>query len=94
MSRKVILSRKGFDGSAGGKPSPILDNKFVSLPIPRAESGIFYKDLSLSSEGNYLKIMKYLGIKMFSEANLDPDLQRSLLEERHEGMARFIWAIR
>ena len=82
MPRKIILSRKGFDGSAGGKPSPILDGKFVSLPIPSADSGIFYKEMAFSSEENYLKIMKELGIKMFSEAHLDPDLQRSLLECR------------
>ncbi|MBB6451058.1 hypothetical protein HNR44_003052 [Geomicrobium halophilum] len=84
MPRKLILSRKGFDGSAGGKPSPILDNKFVSLPIPSADSGIFYKDMAFSSQENYLKIMKDLGIKQFSEAHLDPDLQRSLLDRRPE----------
>ncbi|QDI90764.1 hypothetical protein EPH95_05870 [Salicibibacter halophilus] len=84
MPRKLILSRKGFDGSAGGKPSPILDNKFVSLPIPSADSGFFYKDMKFSSEENYLKIMKDLGIKMYSEAHLDPDLQRSLLDNRPE----------
>lgn len=32
---KVIISRKGFDSSFGGVPSPILeDNSFISLPIP------------------------------------------------------------
>ncbi len=32
---KVILSRKGFDSSYGGYPSPILpDNSLLSIPIP------------------------------------------------------------
>lgn len=32
---KIILSRKGFDSSAGGVPSPILpDGTLLSLPIP------------------------------------------------------------
>jgi hypothetical protein len=32
---KLILSRKGFDSSFGGSPSPILkDGKIISFPIP------------------------------------------------------------
>ena len=32
---KLIFSRKGFDSSAGGIPSPILpDGRMISLPIP------------------------------------------------------------
>ncbi|MGR7910121.1 Nmad3 family putative nucleotide modification protein [Lysinibacillus capsici] len=45
MGRKVIISRKGFDGTTGGKPSPIIDNKFISLPIPRADWEIFIRIL-------------------------------------------------
>lgn len=82
MVRKVILSRKGFDSTTGGKPSPIIDNKFVSLPIPRAESEVFYKNINYSATENYLMIMKDLGINFYSEAHLDPDLQRSILKER------------
>ncbi|WP_375345369.1 hypothetical protein ACEWPB_15605 [Priestia megaterium] len=84
MERKIILSRKGFDGTTGGKPSPIIDNKLVSLPIPRADSGVFYKDLKFSQTDSYLKIMKDLGIKLYSETHLDPDLQRSIIKERPE----------
>lgn len=32
--RKIILSRKGFDSSWGGHPSPRLGARLVSLPIP------------------------------------------------------------
>ncbi|MGD7048592.1 hypothetical protein FZC83_07220 [Rossellomorea marisflavi] len=84
MVRKVIIGSKGFDGTTGGKPSPILDNKFVPLPIPRADSGDFYKDFIYSREENYLKVMKDLGINLYSEAHLDPDLQKSILMERPE----------
>jgi hypothetical protein len=31
---KIIFSRKGFDGTAGGCPSPIVDGQPLSMPIP------------------------------------------------------------
>jgi hypothetical protein len=31
---KVIFSRKGFDSSAGGVPSPIMEGIPISFPIP------------------------------------------------------------
>ncbi len=31
---RIIFSRKGFDSSYGGAPSPIVDGRPVSLPIP------------------------------------------------------------
>jgi hypothetical protein len=31
---RVIFSRKGFDSTAGGAPSPIIDGQPISLPIP------------------------------------------------------------
>ena len=37
---RIILSRKGFDSSSGGCPSPILQGKYLrSLPIPECCSG-------------------------------------------------------
>ncbi len=45
---KVILSRKGFDSSYGGCPSPILpDGTLLSLPIPEMK---FSKDLNTKEE--------------------------------------------
>ncbi|MGC9779576.1 MAG: hypothetical protein HZR80_10075 [Candidatus Heimdallarchaeota archaeon] len=44
---KVILSRKGFDSSYGGHPSPILpDGTLISLPIPsmKYSSSLYPKD--------------------------------------------------
>ncbi|MCB2078595.1 MAG: hypothetical protein KDE55_12965 [Novosphingobium sp.] len=31
---RIVFSRKGFDSTAGGAPSPIIDGRPVSLPIP------------------------------------------------------------
>lgn len=46
---KVIFSRKGFDSGAGGVPSPIIDGRPISLPIPtQHRSQTTYADLGLS----------------------------------------------
>ncbi|MFC5694568.1 hypothetical protein ACFPU0_03205 [Pseudomonas sp. GCM10022186] len=43
---RIILSRKGFDSSAGGCPSAILpDGRLCSLPIPDDASSISYGDI-------------------------------------------------
>ena len=40
MPKIISLSRKGFDSQYGGAPSPIIDNKVYSLPIPSDETPI------------------------------------------------------
>jgi hypothetical protein len=51
---RIILSRKGFDSGSGGGPSPIVDGRPFSLPIPAhpilagAASRTSYADLGLS----------------------------------------------
>lgn len=46
---RIIFSRKGFDSSAGGGPSPIVDGKPLSLPIPAGKaSETTYGDLGLA----------------------------------------------
>ena len=48
---RIIFSRKGFDSGSGGGPSPIIDGRPVTLPIPAgAASRTTYGDLGL---GNY-----------------------------------------
>ena len=43
-----MLSRKGFDSASGGAPSPIIDGRPTSIPIPaRARSETTYGDLRL-----------------------------------------------
>lgn len=45
---RIIFSRKGFDSSAGGGPSPIVAGRPVSLPIPAGTaSRTTYADLGL-----------------------------------------------
>ena len=45
---RIIFSRKGFDSAAGGGPSPIVDGRPVSLPIPSGgHSATTYADLKL-----------------------------------------------
>ncbi len=46
---KVVFSRKGFDSSSGGVPSPILDDRLISLPIPTGKypSKTNYEDIGL-----------------------------------------------
>jgi hypothetical protein len=45
---KVVFSRKGFDSSAGGFPSPIIDGRPITLPIPTQRRSVTtYGDLGL-----------------------------------------------
>ena len=45
---KIVLSRKGFDSGSGGGPSPIVDGRPVSLPIPSGgHSSTTWDDLGL-----------------------------------------------
>lgn len=87
---KVILSRKGFDSSAGGYPSAIMpDGRMVSFPIPddkKIVTGVKYKDLVLDKGLTYLEIMERLGIKGHEdiEVHLDPDLSYGITK-RKEG---------
>ena len=47
---RIIFSRKGFDTGSGGAPSPIIDGRPVSLPIPtNRRSTTRYHDLGLGS---------------------------------------------
>ena len=72
---KIILSRKGFDSSNGGIPSPIFpDGTMLSLPIPsiygRPYSEMHYKEQS------YANILSSLGYKgKIHSGHLDPDIR-------------------
>jgi len=83
---KVILSRKGFDDSAGGHASPILpDGTLLSLPIPDDTecSPVRYSDITAPTGESYLDIIKSLSKYSAStytdncRAHLDPDLASS-----------------
>lgn len=75
---KVIISRKGFDSSNGGCPSPILpDGTLLSLPIPSDDhdsyDGLAYKGTS------YADILKQLRPnRAYDHCHVDPDLRPHL----------------
>lgn len=82
---KVILSRKGFDSSAGGKPSPILGKQMLSIPIPEGWSGVSYENLIFHHEGKdftYRKLLEDLNCRQFMECHLDPDIRPGLCNKR------------
>ena len=75
---KIVLSRKGFDSSIGGYPSPILpDGKMLSLPIPLSWDRLSYHGICAPGGKTYGQIIEELdaGGKIGSKgAHLDPDL--------------------
>jgi hypothetical protein len=60
---RIIFSRKGFDSASGGGPSPIVDGRPLSLPIPSGGySATTYGELGLSEH-----------VARASRGNLGPD---------------------
>jgi hypothetical protein len=73
----MILSRKGFDASAGGSASPILpDGALCSLPIPDARSPLRYRDLGGPADclGRTVEELTRGRVGARAFAHLDPDL--------------------
>ena len=79
---KLILSRKGFDSSAGGVPSPIFpDGSMISLPIPDKRSKVTYADISCdgASLGPLVSQLTRGRIPAHYRAHIDPDLVQESL---------------
>lgn len=79
---RIILSRKGFDSSAGRVPNPILPNgTLLSFPIPDASrtSKIRYEDIHVNGEsiGKIVEDLTNHKITRRHFAHLDPDLNAS-----------------
>jgi Nucleotide modification associated domain 3 len=86
---RIVLSRKGFDSSSGGVPSPILpDGTLVPLPIPSSKRGsIGYSklrvlDLTLA---RLLEDLTHCKNAAQRRAHVDPDLRGSALPNRPPG---------
>lgn len=74
---RLILSRKGFDGEAGGVPSPIFeDGTMLSLPIPERGSPRTYADTTIHGRdlGEVVDQLSRGKIKPGYGLHLDPDL--------------------
>src|SRR5690349_10684876 len=83
---KIVLSRKGFDSSAGGCASPIVDGRLVSLPIPDADSRITYAQVRHEAVGALDHVVSDLTrgrIHGSHGAHLDPDLDAGATARLH-----------
>ena len=81
---KLILSRKGFDSSSGGVPSPIFPNdQMISLPIPDKASTIAYKDIAGNACAPVAELVHDLAkLPPTYRAHLDPDLSAHSIPRR------------
>ncbi len=88
---KFILSRKGFDSSYGGMPSPVFpDGTMLSLPIPeiKLENGqmqekdtkMAFEDLNLPEDQR-----KLLQNIRYKHCHLDPDIRKDLYQTLPDG---------
>ncbi|MDK9558702.1 hypothetical protein QQF73_13790 [Marinobacter sp. M216] len=74
---RLILSRKGFDSSAGGCPSPVLpDSSLCVLPIPDDQSRIRYDEVRFGERrlGKLVRDLSGGRVRGGDGAHLDPDL--------------------
>ncbi len=73
---KVVLSRKGFDSSAGECASPIFeDGSFLSLPIPDDSSIVCFGEIGGSHPIGQLVEDLSPRVKASCGVHLDPDLR-------------------
>ena len=78
---KIIISRKGFDSSYGGVPSPIFpDGRIVSLPIP-SQAGLpaSMARVGESSLGDVIASLTDGRLGADTMVHVDPDLEKSTL---------------
>lgn len=75
---KIILSRKGFDTTSGGCPSPILpDGTLLTMPIPDNEA-LKYSDLQYNG-CTYDRILSSLKPgRVYDGCHLDPDIREGV----------------
>lgn len=82
---KLILSRKGFDSSAGGVGSPIFpDGTLLSLPIPDGNGPVTYGELTWGQHavGDLVTALTRGRLAHHTRAHLDPDLYGPICPRR------------
>ena len=75
---KIILSRKGFDSSYGGCPSPVLpDGAMISMPIPDESGNCRFDELLFPDGRTYAEVWRELNPHGIHTAtcHLDPDIR-------------------
>lgn len=87
--KRIILSRKGFDSSSGGNPSPIFtDGRILSLPIPAPKSynrsSKRFLDISWDSQSLAPFVECLSKEKRESWCHLDPDLRVEAIPRQPE----------
>lgn len=91
---KIILSRKGFDSSHGGVPSPIFeDGRLFSLPIPYKRDRTSFANLrfgrtnvgDLVEDLTFYRRERRARTRRNHKCHLDPDLRREALPTRLSG---------
>lgn len=84
---KIVLSRKGFDSTAGGVPSPIFpDGSMCSIPIQAAGARTRFRDIRKGEGSDLGKVVHSVTRGRISGDELchfDPDLSRNSLASRH-----------
>jgi hypothetical protein len=83
---QIVLSRKGFDSSSGGKPSPIFpDGRMLSIPIPDRRSPIRYSDITWQefNLGSLVADLTKGKVPPSYKGHLDPDLRPDSLPRVH-----------
>src|SRR5271155_4118187 len=95
IPKHIILSRKGFDASLGGHPSPIFDNgTIVSIPIPEGRnypegpnSRVSYEEIDLDGMHLGPLVEGLTGKRVLGSdwAHLDPDLRDAAIHRRTVG---------
>jgi putative DNA base modification enzyme with NMAD domain len=82
---KIVLSRKGFDSSFGGVPSPLLDGRPISLPIPTERRTLTaFGDLR-DPVPQMVADLSGARLGPASKCHLDPDLDEGALPNRRPG---------
>lgn len=79
---KIIFSRKGFDSAAGGVPSPIVDGRPISLPIPtKMPSPLRFADLPVELP-QLVADLSNGRVDTNRTCHLDPDIDAMLLTRK------------
>jgi hypothetical protein len=82
---RIILSRKGFDSSFGGCPSPILDGCPISFPIPTRQPTTTTFAHLRDPIPQMVAALTRGKLTPEHPCHLDPDIDASALPERLSG---------